>query len=239
MKIFSKLLIISYLLSILASSNLFAKTQGLNLGIQYVLTHAKYRQIIQYDPESDRVGLPDETYITKEYADNFHGAGVDIKYAFNSNNFFLAPGIFYEQNSFGNQYSKASDQDFNESIMIQHRFGVKADIGYDINYFFNNATQTFSPYISGGYAGIKYKTRTYLSEFFGAEESVNQDHYYNWFAGGGIKFEIFDNFAINFEYNYQPVSLESNIEDRLKYDYRSARYKTILHIFRAGLVFGF
>jgi len=138
-----KILILSALIiSASLSGNSYAKTEGAMAGVSYVLTHAKYKSIYQH-----KETVANTTHITERKSYNMHGAAIDLKYAANVNNFFIAPGIFYEQSSFGgeNSANKNIEKIEQRGIQIQHRFGVKLDAGYDINYFASGARQTVSP----------------------------------------------------------------------------------------------
>lgn len=215
----------------------YAKTEGALVGINYVLTHARYKEIVEYNnsvtPGANRI---------KPYYYNMHGASLDLKYAANMNNFFIAPGIFYEQNSFGGEESGSKKRNPRDpsSIQVQHRFGAKVDIGYDINSF-SGGGRDISPYLTLGYATLKYKAKEEIPGILGGNilKTTHQDYAQNWFFGAGLKVNIIDNLSANIEYNWQQVDLDIEIPDRHKRIYDDLRYKTDLHIIKAGIILQF
>lgn len=231
-----KILILSLIISTALTANSYAKTQGVLVGVSYVLTHAKYKEVLHY-----KETVTNKTFIGKRYSHNFNGAAIDLKYAVNVNNFFIAPGIFYEQSSFGGDDSsrKNSNPKDVRGIQVQQRFGAKVDLGYDINYYLQNGRRTVSPFVTGGYGAIKYKSKAALHDFAENnknETTVNEDYDLNWFIGGGMKFDVTNNIAINTEYNWQKADFKSQRPDRLVKNYHPARYKAALHILKVGIV---
>lgn len=223
----------------MTSQHSYAKTQGLNVGLHYVIANARYKTVFKYTPANYN---QNGTYVSEPTSYNMHGASLDVGYAFNMNNFFIAPGAFFEQSSFGGDDSIDNDTDerVHRGMKVQHRFGAKVDIGYDIAY---SSAGDISPYITGGYAAIKYKSKETLPDFAPLEpaETVNQDYDHNWFIGAGLKVDLADNMALNMEYNWQQFDLSSAIPNRGNFPthYESARHKGDLNIVKVGIILGF
>lgn len=76
------------------------------------------------------------------------GFGWNYKYVFNINNFFIAPGVFAEK--IGTEATEV-DGFYFYKVSIYYRYGLKADIVYDIN-------DSFAVYVSGGLSNTRTRS---------------------------------------------------------------------------------
>jgi hypothetical protein len=84
-----KLLIISSLIASLTAASANAKTEGSYLGIDLLKTNTQVKG----------TGIGEDYgvgWFNTKAKDSSIGFGLNYKYAINMNNFFIAPGLFYE-----------------------------------------------------------------------------------------------------------------------------------------------
>ncbi|MFC1659667.1 outer membrane beta-barrel protein [Pseudomonadota bacterium] len=120
----------------LSISSASAKTQGHYAGIDLINTNF-------------------ETYdaIGEKKHDNDYGVGINYKYAFNINNFFVAPVLFYDNSNTQTKYSTSfmgGAAVVESSGRLRHRYGIRSDFGYDI-------TDKFAVYGMFGYAELRIR----------------------------------------------------------------------------------
>ncbi len=217
-----KKIILSFALFIVSTSS-FAKTQGSYVGIDFVNTRLKFYEKTLYT---------DGTYSYKKpaSADNSNpGAGISYKYAFNFNGLFIAPGLIAEYNNANTDGVKYSSIGQSRRMNIKGRFGAKLDIGFDIGNY-------VSPYITGGYTGIIYRTRNYGNEYsdsYGYKTATTGE----FFGGFGFKFDLTNNMAFNLEYNFQKLTAKTSIVNPAVPF--SADYKTRFDVMKAGFSYNF
>jgi opacity protein-like surface antigen len=154
-----KLLTVLSVAATIATSSAFAKTEGSYVGVDLLAT--QYKDAVNSD---------------RSRADNMgYGAGVNYKYAFNCDNFFIAPGVFYNYN---NANVKSNSSDYQSKL--RHSYGVKADLGYDIN----DKIATFvtfgyqENYIKDSMPSVGYRGNSTLESLIygvGAKYSVTKD----------------------------------------------------------------
>ena len=226
-----KIFLATALIFSILSSSAFAKTEGFYLGADFIGTKSTYISSTYY--------VGDEETSVKQIPSNKHtsyGFGFNSKYAFNFNNFFIAPGVFLEQNSVGGAKNIHRDPNniFNviDSLQVRNRYGVKMDFGYDIG--------RVAPYLTIGYSGISYKTRT------NGQDSDNKlftkdrkGRASNIFYGAGIKYSATRNVDLSVEYNYQKFTAGTKVPDQST-DYISRiNFISRLDIVKVGLSYKF
>lgn len=195
------------------------KTAGHFVGADLILTDVRFYERFTRNTQP----LPVNTQ--PSYSNDGVGGGVSYKYAFNFDDFFIAPGIFFEKNN----TTASADQPKNlERIDINQRLGVKSDLGYDIN-------KWFAPYLTGGYDRVSYTTQNY-SNSGGTKSYVKSSHAWDWYYGAGLKIRLNDNFAFNFEYNRESFLAKTYVVNTISY---VGYYKTTLNIYKAGLSYNF
>ena len=120
-----KLITLTAILGLFATSNASAKTEGNYVGLDLIVSKEK----LKFDGDNS----------SNESQKAF---GVNYKHAFNLGQVFVAPGVFFDKLAFGKNESQFS-----------YRYGAKFDIGYDINdqfavYFTNGVANNRYQYVN-------------------------------------------------------------------------------------------
>lgn len=178
-----KLVTVSSVIAIFAASSAFAKTEGSYVGVSLLSTKSQH----QYK-NSDGTSI---TAGGKFSNTSSRGYGLDYKYAFNFNNVFVAPGVFFDKLG----TSAGDNAGLGEPVEIKNRYGVKLDIGYDI-------TDQIGVYFTNGFAKTRY-TVDWTGGGAGTKAGVTPLHY---FTGIGALFHATKNITLNVEYNTQHIS---------------------------------
>lgn len=178
MKKFTRIALTSiiFIASASVESQALAKTEGSYLGFNVLGTKSSHKY--------GKSGIASSAY--PEFSDSALGFGLDYKYAFNFNNFFLAPNIFVEHLG-----TEAVDRD-QDTVSINNRYGAKLDFGYDI-------ADSVALYLSAGVANTSYDVDW---------KSINQkksSRDAGFVAGLGILFHPSKDVSINLEYNTQKL----------------------------------
>jgi opacity protein-like surface antigen len=185
-----KLLIATSLSAIILASPAFAKTEGNYLGLDLVFTDADG---INYEgSQSSRIQANDENSAGLSI-------GANYKYAFNINNFFIAPGVFFENSGTDNKTLFGDLFVPEDIISINHRYGAKVDVGYDL-------TDNFAVYLTNGIAVINYTVDW-------NDDGSTSDNNTRYFYGAGIAYNLGKSFTINLEYNTTPQELTLKTPD--------------------------
>lgn len=199
------------------------KTEGHFIGINYV----SYTSTVEKTDISNSNDLKNQfntSFLYESPSRSQKNFGIKYLYAFNFNNFFIAPEIFYEKINLKNRISensfmKIQDYEHNYNYDDYRRYnyqklkdnlGMKINIGYDIN-------QTFSPFFSIGASRLRYENSFgYYSdywkyfEFSGYNQLINNNlpistalHKSKIIPtyGFGLKINLKNNFSITAEYN--------------------------------------
>lgn len=193
-----------------------AKTQGHYAGLDLIRTS------IHFEERYTDPATPDPIKWPIEHGGSGYGVGLNYKYAFNFNKLFIAPGVFIEEN---HASAKGRDEWFRAQMKIKNRFGVKADIGYDV-------TNKIAPYLTGGYSKISYKS----TNFVGNDQRSLHSTLGDWFYGAGLKVEYNDKISFNLEYNRQDFAAKNT--SATTGDYVSI-FKTKLSIIKLGASYNF
>jgi opacity protein-like surface antigen len=185
-----KLLLVTTLVTSIASAPALAKTEGNYVGIDVL------RASSQVKSHSNRIGEEDSPYYSHKDKDSSVGFGLNYKYAFNMNNFFVAPGAFYEKigTEVKSGYSTSAFDPYTQSVKFNDRIGAKLDLGYDI-------TDYFAAYVPVGVSSVGYEMKTRDvdgSDFVNTKKTGRK---FGYFYGVGFSFYPVKNFAINLEYN--------------------------------------
>lgn len=170
----------SVAVAVAASSSAFAKTEGHYAGVNIVRSDSGSQYIYG------------GVNVTNKFNDRGIGAGLDYRYAFNMNNFFIAPGLFVEKN---NIKTRESTDEMTSTISINYRYGLKANIGYDV-------TDEASVYFTNGLSNTLYKV-DWKSD---GEKSTGAIGY---FYGAGVAYNVTKEVAVNVEYNTQKIDLNT------------------------------
>lgn len=194
-------------------NNLHAKTQGNYLEVNFITSNVNF-QNIKYFPT--KISKNRHTNSSSTYS-----FGVNYSYAFNYNNFFIAPGLIFEKNNAKNFLNRQSTQDHLPSLhgtsynLIKKRYGIKLDLGYDfndnialfatlgqaVNYYKNNSSN-FRLFSYTGNAPWIIEKPTLASNPFATSTGKK----YALFYGGGFRLKIRENWYFVGEYNRSKIS---------------------------------
>jgi opacity protein-like surface antigen len=158
-----KLFAVASLVAAISASSAFAKTEGSYVGVDALAT--KYKD---FDLDGNKK------------SDTGYGVGVNYKYALNMNNFFVAPGVYYNYNNAEVKYDGIKDK-------LKYSYGAKADIGYDI-------TNKLAAFVSFGYQ------RNHL-EATGEGVKIS-DNLNSLVYGIGAKYSVMENVDVSLAYEY-------------------------------------
>lgn len=206
-----KLLVISSLIVSFTTASANAKTQGSYFGIDILEANTKVKsKVFNTDKSSGPVG---SEVFNSAAKDSSVGFGINYKYAINMNNFFIAPGLFYE--SMGAEVkTETKNQTYGitdtQKTKISSRSGVKLDLGYDV-------MDKLAVYIPVGFAVTSYKEtheaidNTTRATFAMARKNRNA---VNAFYGAGFAFYPMKKLAISLEYTRSRINIkQANLPD--------------------------
>ncbi|MES2962005.1 MAG: hypothetical protein V4694_06435 [Pseudomonadota bacterium] len=162
-------------------------------------------------------------------SNNSYGVGLTYKYAFNFDKFFIAPGIFLEQNN--HQAVSGTDGDL-KRLHIKNRYGIRSDFGYDIG--------RFAPYLTIGYAEVAYKSRSGGYDIDDNRVSVIKNGVNgNVFYGAGLKVNLTSSLSLNTEYNFQRFAPKTTLSP-LTQDYAvKEAFRARMDTVKVGLYYKF
>ncbi len=211
------------LASLFTASAAFAKTEGAYLGVDFISSRTSfYTKVDQQD-------MGWTTYKPTQYGSTY-GAGLNFKYAFNMNGFFIAPGLIAEKNSFGNIRTKGTNED---SLQVRSRYGAKLDFGYDI-------ADVVSPYVTVGYSAVRYKSVSNgLDSGNNLITSASSGTAGGAFIGGGLQFTLSNNFILNFEYNLQKFTAKPDVPQGSEYYLNKYQQIGRMDIAKVGISYHF
>ena len=194
-----KILIATALIAAFSSSLALAKTEGEVIGIDLIRSSA---QVKSNSDSADDAGLTE--YYSHKKKDSGYSVGVNYKYAFNFNDFFIAPGLSY--NFINNEakvgYSKSSDDFYSQSVKLNNQISFQTNLGYDVS-------DKFAVYVPVGVSSFGYEIKTsdvsvssVTTKKTGRESSI--------FYGLGLSYQPAKNWVMNLEYNkFQDLKLTS------------------------------
>ncbi len=205
------------------------KTQGHYLGVSGILNELNYHE------EYTTFYTSKET-IKPSSSGNGAGIGVGYKYALNFEDFFIAPGFFYEKLNTSVDGSKKAYGEILSPLVrvdIKNRYGFVADVGYDFNKF-------ISPYVTVGYSWTKYQTKNGIpvgdgTSQIGIEKSTTGSYVY----GIGVKTSYNKNISFNFELQTQSLNLKTNLNIPLNDFGAQSNYKGRLNTVKLGAFYNF
>jgi opacity protein-like surface antigen len=221
------------------ASNLESKTEGSYAGLDLFGTKttlivkntylpeycSEYQTEIEKDHETNGCTYYEKPALTN----NSYGLGLTYKYAFNFNKFFIAPGIFFEQN---NHRAVNGNNRALTRLQIKNRYGIRTDFGYDI--------KRFAPYLTIGYAEVSYRSR---GDGFDMDSnrvsSVKNGVNGNVFYGAGLKFNLTSSLSLNTEYNFQKVTLKTNLHPSIQNYLLKTDFLTRMDTVKTGLYYKF
>lgn len=208
------------------------KTQGHYIGLDMLHNNLSF-----YEKNSSPIdGVVEEQKLRPSSSGYGVGFGFGYKYALNFNDFFIAPGIFLERTSthvngetgtYFNNPTTAS----NISLRVKGRYGVKVDVGYDIN-------KVVSPYLVGGYSMVNYISENGFNVIGVDSQSVLKKGTAGGFLYGvGMKINHDKRLSFNIEFNEQSFQTENDITP-LNEGY-TAVYDATLRTLKLGVLYNF
>jgi opacity protein-like surface antigen len=209
------------------ASNSESKTEGSYAGLDLFGTKTTLRVKNTFSPA---VCTEDCTYYEKPaLTNNSYGLGLTYKYAFNFNKFFIAPGIFFEQNNY--QAVKGTEGSLTR-LQIKNRYGIRSDFGYDI--------KRFAPYLTIGYAEVSYRSRSDGFDInHNVVSSIKNDVNGNVFYGAGLKFNLNSSLSLNTEYNFQKVAQKTTLSPLMLFYAAKTDFQTRMDTVKVGLYYKF
>ncbi len=203
-KTLSVITIASSLAGSLLSSQAYAKIEGSYLGVDVLRSSTKAKGTSSL--ENDNMNSNEPYYNQGNARDSDRGVGVNYKYAFNFNDFFVAPGISYDflNNSMKANHASAINNYFSQAVKLKSALSLRTNFGYDIN-------DQFAFYIPVGISRFDYdiKTTDVTSTKMVRTNKSNQE--FAAFIGVGFSYQPIKNWAVNLEYNkYQNLKLTSS-----------------------------
>jgi opacity protein-like surface antigen len=213
------------------------KTQGHYFGVSGVLNKLIYHEEYNiYIFKNDEIaGDSPIKSLKPSSSGNGVGMGVSYKYALNFNDFFIAPGFFYEKLNTSVDASKKAHQPIFQGFKkldIKDRYGFVADIGYDFNQF-------ISPYFIAGYSWAKYSARNGIPDggqkYLATKNSAEGSYVY----GLGVKTAYNQNISFNFELQTQSLNIKTNTDVSVNDFGYQANYKGRLNTLKLGAFYNF
>ena len=189
-----KLSIFAALLISLSSVSAFAKTSGNYAGIDLIYSEVEL----------------DQTSTSTIRSGDQVSVGVNYKYAFNFDNFFVAPGVFFDYTNIGAKASNGDEWD------LDFRYGAKIDLGYDI-------TDKFAAFVNVGAANNHYDAR-YTSG------SKTSDSKLEALYGIGVKYSATDDIDVGVSYEFSNLNVKDPLNNTVKFD---------LEVVRLGVSYNF
>lgn len=198
-----KILSLIAITSSLLTSQAYAKTEGNYIGVDVLRSTAKVKSTSTLADDNIGSAAP---YYNHDKKDSAYGFGVNYKYAFNFNNFFIAPGVSYDllNNDVKAGYQGFSSVPSSQNIKLKSRLTAQANLGYDIN-------DQFAAYIPVGVSSFNYEMNTSDTYFGGSKlNTKTTGNKTAAFIGLGFSYQPVKNWVVNLEYNkYQNLKITS------------------------------
>ncbi len=211
-----------FILTSILSGNAFAKTQGSYFGVDLLNTKIKFHQRFT---NNDNPQLTDRK---PSFSHSDYGAGLHYVYAVNMGGLFIAPGLILELNNATAHANGTGSQQRLQRVEIQNRYGPKLDVGFDM-------TSVISPYLTGGYVAVSYKTREYFNDY--SNSRIRSGTEMDWIYGGGIRFNCDKFTSVNIEYTTHTMDLRNTTDGTL--NRLVSRYKTRVDVLKFGISYRF
>jgi len=219
------------------------RTQGHYLGASYNYVRTNFHEEYTYSE------VPTNSKLKPSSANNGYGFGLNYKYAFNFNKFYIAPGILWEKFYNKVEGAQANDPYFDRygdlvQLDARYRYGITSDFGYDFNKF-------LSSYILFGYVATGLRVQNGVADDRDRYVSTSVDRLdKNFLFGGGFNFKISDQVSLNLEANTQKFRVSSDVPSAYALlsnmsgaDYNSLNVKSgyvgRINVFKIGLSYNF
>jgi opacity protein-like surface antigen len=210
-----------FLITLLFSSNLDARTIGNYVGVDIIKT------ALSFSSETTIYKTNEIKKTIQTVPNPRYSYGFKYNYALNYRGFFISPGLIYEKNNNKSHFNSAGNaqnalnRHGKSYSQINQRLGAKLDLGADI-------TEDFSIYGTAGYAlnyyesyNSLYKDRYYNPDGSEIDYIVNDNPWKlnkgkKWapFFGGGFRIKLYKNWLLNGEYNYTRLTFNTKAEEQ-------------------------
>ena len=218
-----KILLATTILTSIAANSALAKTEGNYIGVDFLSVRTSFYTKAQLVHDGWNAYKPTQYGST-------YGAGLHYGYAFNANNFFIMPTLFVEQTSFNKTETKGTNED---ALKVRNRYGLKADIGYDIG-------EVVSPYLTLGYSAVSYKS---TSNNYDSDRNIliaiNSGTASGAIYGGGLRFAFTKNISMNVGYTHQKFIARSAVPQASTFNVTRYRQVGKINTVTAGLSYNF
>ena len=206
------------------------RTQGHYVGIIAIVNELSF-----YERYSTNGGPKNN--VKPSGSDKGYGLGLDYKYAFNFNKFFIAPGIFYEKLNTGSGPSLGSEFYSASSTItrleVRDRYGLKMDVGYDMS-------QNISPYFSLGYSWVDYLSKNGGCLIDDCQSKLKHGVDGSIIYGLGMKFNYSKNLSFNIEGNIQKFVAKTDASvSNISYLEYQAIYRAKIKTIKIGTSYNF
>lgn len=219
-----KLTILAALFATITATKSFANTSGHYAGINVLKASAKTKT------SKDISTFNSDTYFNSKSEDSSINFGFDYQYAINKNNFFVAPGLFYENL---NTEAKVNDtrNGWSQNLKLNNRYGLKLDVGYDVS-------KLFAIYVPLEYAITNYEfsTHDYTNNSSLRTKRTASDS--SFFYGLGVAFAPSDKILVKLQYTRSELDLQS-VSDVALVNTVRLKAKTNLDIIKLGFAYRF
>lgn len=203
-----KLLLTTIVISLASVGSAFAKTEGSFLGAYGMLVSSSVK-----DTSNTDANINEPT--NKELR-----IGFNYQYAINYQGLFISPELFADVL----ELSNGSTQSTSDKASVKTRYGVKANIGYDV-------TEKFAPYVTAGISEVEYQSSKYNSTGFTTTKVTGSKTAPIY--GLGANFRIHDSAIFNVEYNRQSVDLSQGTGTGL------GKYEVDIDTIKFGVAYNF
>lgn len=211
---------LTILLSLLFITSEANARDGFYIGLDGLLVHAQHKLTGQSQDYTNTYTV-DSTL--KKVGGDSVGFGLNAGYKFGYEKFYIAPEAFFEQLNNKVNYDKLDGRPYiQDYIVLNYRYGVKANLGYNIN-------RDFAAFITYGAAMVDYdvrwaKGRIYPQKQYG-DQAISQTY------GLGLLYNINDNWSTKLGYDRQTANV--------RYIYRGLNSRARIEIAKVGVIYNF
>ena len=242
-----------------------ARTVGNYIGIDLIKTNLSFsmERTVFYNKDANNEYKNEYKKSAQTDPSSAYSFGLKYNYALNYRGFFISPGLIYENNNTKNYFNKStknaeSRNDFfgKSYSKINKRYGIKIDIGADIN-------EDFSIYGTIGSAINHYENYGGLYNYYYTDPTITingKNFFYSplensWktnkgkktapFFGGGFRIKLHKNLLLNGEYNYTRFTVNMKLQDLLSdpsmknTESINKYYNNNISIFKIGINYNF
>jgi opacity protein-like surface antigen len=203
-----KIIAAATVLSVLTFNTALAETKGNYFGVNIINTTSEYTNYTSYE---------EETHSDTSF-------GVNYKYAFNFNKFFVAPGIFFDHNN--TKVTQTNDSLFGYDIIeseLHHSYGADLSLGYDV-------TDKFAIFGNIGHSENRVSSAFYSKT---SSDSKMKSTYEAFIYGGGFKLGLSDELDLNATYLVSQYGISDDVLNT------TDKFNSNYHTVKVGISYNF